>query len=228
MKIALLGKGQTGGRVLELHEGETTVFDTTNPVTSEKLKGHDVIISFLPGEAFRELIPTLLESGIPVVTGSTGFEWPSDISDRLIQKNISWVKAHNFSLGMNLMRHMIDSLSRASALFDDFKFTLHEVHHTKKIDAPSGTALSWAEWLNAPIDISSERTGDVVGDHSLTLETLSERITLRHEALIEKFSLKVPFGPLKKSMKASFQKDSAIFKLLLWIKYYATDLLEYL
>ncbi|MCO4793722.1 MAG: hypothetical protein KC493_08425, partial [Bacteriovoracaceae bacterium] len=181
-----------------------TVFDSKTSVTIEKLSGHDVIISFLPGDAFRELIPTLIESKIPVVTGSTGFDWPNDISDQLIKNKVSWVKAHNFSLGMNLMKQMIKSLTKATELFDEFNFKIHEVHHTKKVDAPSGTALSWAKWLNLPTDITSERTGDVVGDHQLTLETNTERMTIRHEALDRKIFAEGAIWASQKIIKKEF------------------------
>ncbi|TNF30530.1 MAG: hypothetical protein EP319_04790 [Deltaproteobacteria bacterium] len=206
MKIALLGKGKTGGKVAEIHSGELTVFDTSNVATVEKLKGHDVVISFLPGEPFRELIPVLIEAKIPVVTGSTGFEWPSDISDKLIENNVAWVKAHNFSLGMNLMKQMIMSLSKAAELFKEYKFHIHEVHHTKKLDAPSGTAISWSDWLGLPNEITSERTGDVVGDHMLTLETPTEKMTIRHEALDRKIFAEGALWAAEKTLEGYFPK----------------------
>lgn len=181
MKLALLGVGKTGGKVLERHPDATT-FNTANPPTVEKLKGHDVLISFLPGEAFKAYIPILVEAKIPVVTGSTGFEWPSDINDVLKKNNLAWIHATNFSLGMNLVHQMITTLSKAQALFSDAKFSIHEIHHTKKLDAPSGTALSWREWLAHECEITSAREGDVVGIHELTLSTQTEEIFLRHNA----------------------------------------------
>lgn len=182
MKIALLGKGKTGGKVLEKFPN-ATVFDSKHQPTCENLQGHDVIISFLPGEAFLQYIPLLIESKIPVVTGSTGFTWPKDIQQSLSNNNVAWIHATNFSLGMNLIRQMIGILSKAQDLFSDVEFKIHEIHHTKKLDAPSGTALSWKEWLKNDCQISSERTGDVVGTHELTMKTQNESIFLRHEAL---------------------------------------------
>lgn len=181
MKLALLGAGKTGSKVLQLYP-DATVFNTNNAPTVEKLKGHDVVISFLPGEAFSQLIPTLVESALPVVTGSTGFTWPADMDQILKQKNLTWIYASNFSLGMNLVRQMIGILSKAETLFNDVEFKIHEIHHTKKLDAPSGTALSWQEWLGSTCEISSERIGDIVGIHELTLNTSNEEIFLRHNA----------------------------------------------
>ncbi len=181
MKVALIGSGKTGSKVLEAHPS-ATVFNRSNVPTAQSLAGHDVIISFLPGDAFRELIPCLIETGIPVVTGSTGFKWPTTIDSDLKNKNVAWIHATNFSLGMNLVRQMIGILSKANALFDDADFKIHEIHHTKKLDAPSGTALSWQEWSGSNCEITSERTGDVIGIHELTLNTKNETIFLKHEA----------------------------------------------
>ena len=76
-KIALLGRGKTGSKVLEVNsQNSITVFHRENPPTYEKLKDHDVILSFLPGDAFLEMIPLLVETQKPVVTGSTGLSWP--------------------------------------------------------------------------------------------------------------------------------------------------------
>lgn len=188
MKIALLGKGKTGGKVIELINDNNlphtyTVFDRSNPMTVEQLRLHDVILSFLPGDAFVDNIEIIKTSGIPVVTGSTGFKW----TDELIQGlTAPWVYATNFSLGMNLVHEMINTLSKARNLFNDYSFSIHEVHHTKKLDAPSGTALTWKDWVNDEVEITSERTGDVIGDHILTFTTANEKITLRHEALDRK------------------------------------------
>ncbi len=189
MKIALLGKGKTGGKVLELlveKEIPHTVFDSTNTPTLEKLKAHDVVISFLSGDVFKSYVPLLIESKIPVVTGSTGMKWPDGFNDELKKKNLKWIYATNFSLGMNLVQQMILIMSQARNLFSDYKFTLNEIHHTKKLDAPSGTALSWKSWADHEMDITSERIGDVIGIHELVLKTDNEKITLKHEALDRK------------------------------------------
>ena len=184
MKLALIGKGKTGGKVLELNSPgiEITVFDRTNEPTFEKLTKCDVILSFLPGDAFAELIPVLLETKRPVVTGSTGFKWPENFDQTLREKNLTWIYATNFSLGVVVLKQLIERLNQVSHLFTEKTLSIHEVHHTKKLDAPSGTALSMKEWLKGDCEVTSERTGDVVGLHTLTLETPSEIIRLEHEA----------------------------------------------
>ena len=79
---------------------------------------------------------------------------------------------------------MINSIRGGLNLFPNAKLNIHEIHHTKKLDGPSGTALSWREWLGnkADINVTFERIGDVVGDHQLTIDAPNEKITLRHEA----------------------------------------------
>lgn len=182
MKIALLGKGKTGSKVLEIARGEIEVFDRLNAPTFEKLVKHDVIISFLPGEAFEALIPLLLETKKPVVTGSTGFKWPVNFDKTLQDKKLSWIHATNFSLGVVVLKQLIERLHEVSGLFTEKSLSIHEVHHTKKLDAPSGTALSMKEWLKEPCEMTSAREGDVVGLHTLTLETPGEVIRLEHSA----------------------------------------------
>ena len=181
MKIALLGKGKTGAEVLKL-EPNVTVFDSKEKPKLESLSGHDIIISFLPGHVFSEYIPLLIESKIPVITGSTGFDWPQDINKNLVHNKLSWIYAHNFSLGMNVVKKMIETLSKATKLFPDSTFKIHEIHHTKKHDAPSGTAISFEKWLGHKAEITSARTGDVIGEHELTFECDDEVITLNHSA----------------------------------------------
>ncbi|MFU8860421.1 MAG: dihydrodipicolinate reductase C-terminal domain-containing protein [Cyclonatronaceae bacterium] len=193
MKIALLGKGKTGRHIIELTESlpdhAVTVFDRDHRPAAALLKGHDCIISFLPGDAFQIYIPELIASGVPVVSGSTGFAWPGGrdaFSSMLAEKGHSWIHGSNFSLGMNLVCSMIDVMRDAEALLNDIRFDLHEVHHTSKKDSPSGTALAWKQRLGREVTITSERTGDVNGFHALTLATSYEKITLTHEALDRK------------------------------------------
>ncbi len=186
MKVALLGKGKTGGRVLELLIEKSiphTVFDSKNSPSLLKLKGHDVVISFLSGEVFFTYADLLIESKIPVVSGSTGVPWPLHFEKKL---SVPWIYATNFSLGMNLVQQMILIMKDAQKLLSSYSFSLHEIHHTKKLDSPSGTALSWKKWAGHEMEITSERIGDVPGIHEITLTTTTEKISLKHEALDRK------------------------------------------
>lgn len=183
MKVALLGTGKTGGKVVEIL-GETNVvqFNHANPLTIDKLQVCDVAISFLPGPALVENLDILIASGLPLASGSTGFDWPEDIDERLSKTGVAWITASNFSLGMNLIYGMIKILGKAPKLFDEYQFKLHEIHHIHKKDHPSGTALSWQEWLGQQADITSAREGDNPGEHKLTLITPYEDISLEHKS----------------------------------------------
>jgi len=181
MKIALLGTGKTGSKVFDIAK-DVIGFNSKNKPDRKKLQECDVLISFLAGDVFQDYIPLLIESEIPVITGSTGFEWPSDIDKILLDKKLTWIRSHNFSLGMNVVRLMIEKMSLLNQLFDDGTFSIHDIHHTHKKDSPSGTALSWKHWLGEDCAITAQRTGDVVGYHHLHFESSTENVKLIHEA----------------------------------------------
>lgn len=187
MRVGVLGKGKTGGKVIELLSERTDiefeVFDRSFPPTLERLKNLHGVISFLPGEQFVEIIDMLIKSQVVVISGSTGAPLPLDLHERLTQNQLTWVWASNFSLAMALVRLMLEDLSLASSLLKNPLFHIHEIHHTKKLDAPSGTALSWQHWLGVQAKMTSERTGDVIGFHRVEMSTRNERIALEHEAL---------------------------------------------
>ena len=184
MKIALLGKGKTGGKVLDLVR-DVEVFDRKNPPLFSSLKKHDVILSFLPGEAFSSLIPLLIETKIPVVTASTGFSWPSDIHSILLKKKIPWIYGSNFAMGMQLAFYLIEKIARKASVLKG-EFSIEETHHKNKLDAPSGTALHWKKLLGQhaeKMEITSNRKDDTVGIHKMVFKTKYEDLTVEHRAL---------------------------------------------
>ena len=132
MKIALLGKGKTGSKVLENKTHQIVAFDSINPPTFEKLKSFDLIISFLPGEVFKNFISLLIETKLPVVTGSTGFDWPENFDQKLKEKNLSWIYATNFSLGMALVKQILEKLSQAKKYFQLIKYLFTKFIISKK------------------------------------------------------------------------------------------------
>ncbi|MBO6792517.1 MAG: hypothetical protein JJ895_01310 [Balneolaceae bacterium] len=184
MKISVIGTGKTGSRVVEmLGDRLLDAFDESNPPSVEKLKKADAVIIFVPGDAVPKLLEMVLASGTPAAWGSTGFDWPADLNRKVQTMRTRWVLATNFSLGMNLIRKAIESMSAGADVLKQPEFSIHEVHHIHKQDAPSGTAISWKEWLNKPAEITSERVGDVNGIHELIIKTATEEITLKHDAL---------------------------------------------
>ncbi len=201
IKLALLGKGKTGSKVLDLFP-TATVFDSKNPPNLQNLKGHKVIISFLPGEIFKKYIPILIKCQIPVIVGSTGFKFPKNFDKKLKEQKILWVKSSNFAIGMLLIKPMIEELGKIKNLTDDYSFSLSEIHHTKKLDAPSGTAISWKEWLGEDLPIASIREGDELGTHKLVLKTPFEEITLIHKTLDRKIFAQGALLAAKKVLKS--------------------------
>ena len=181
MKVALLGAGKTGGEVAKIHSN-TVIFNSKNKPTLDSLRECDVVITFVPGDVFIDYIPLLMESKLPVVIGATGFVWDKKIVAQIKENELRWVHSHNFSLGMSIIKTLIETISRGSELLEETSFSIHDIHHTKKLDAPSGTALSWKKWLDKPVKITSERTGDVVGYYHLEMQTPNETIKLIHEA----------------------------------------------
>jgi|GEM_PF-159132 len=218
MKLALLGNGKTGRHAYSLAAATpgiaVTVFDRKRPPDRHSLAGNDIIISFLPGPAFLTYIPELVASRLPVVTGSTGFEWPGGraaFSTMLSGSGLQWIHASNFSLGMSLIHEMIQILGMAGTLYDEFAFSIHEIHHKNKKDAPSGTALSWSKWLGAPAEMTSGRTGDVVGEHYLTLTTPFECIQLHHSARDRKLFASGALWAARQVLRGHLPPDSGLF-----------------
>lgn len=181
-KFAVIGTGKTGGTVAEMLGEAAISFDEYNKPTPEKLSEADAAIIFVPGSAAEEIIEILLETDIPAVWGTTGYQWPADLPDRVKEAGNRWIIGSNFSLGMNLVRKSLNILGKGSEFLDQPKFHIHEVHHIHKQDAPSGTALSWEGWLGKEASISSDRQGDIKGIHELHLKTKGESIYLKHDA----------------------------------------------
>jgi len=184
MKIAVIGTGKTGGRVVDLLEDHQIVgpFDSKNKPTAKALREADAAVLFVPALAVEEIMEPLMEAGIPAAWGTTGYEWPKDLNARLKEKNIKWLQASNFSLGMNIVRRCLGVIGQSSKVLDQPSFHIHEVHHKHKQDAPSGTALSWQQWLGKEARITSERKGDIKGIHQLEVKTEGESIWLKHQA----------------------------------------------
>lgn len=184
MKFAVIGTGKTGGKVVEVLSEDQIVgpFDTSNKPTAKKLKSADTAILFVPGSSVDDLMEPLMEAGIPAAWGTTGYEWPDDLDRQLKEQNLKWLQASNFSLGMNIVRRCLSVIGQSSSVLNNPSFHIHEIHHKHKQDAPSGTAISWEEWLGKEAEITSERKGDIKGIHQLEVNTDTESIWLKHQA----------------------------------------------
>lgn len=184
MKVAVIGKGKTGGHLLPLIAPGDCIgpFGRTHPPTASNLASADIAILFVTGEVLLELIPTLLEAKKPLVIGATGHEWPPGLDAELKKRGLAWIHATNFSLGIQLFRQLIKTANRLQKSLPSFKAQLLDIHHTKKLDAPSGTAKSLAKWCEFPVEIEARREGDVVGFHELSLNFPQETLKISHDA----------------------------------------------
>ena len=190
MKIAILGNGKMGKRIGELAKinGDkiVAVSSSNRPAISIDLSVADVAIDFsTPSSAF-ENISHAINSGIPVVSGTTAWlEKMQDIEKLCIERNGAFLYASNFSLGMNIFFEINKKLAE---LMKNHKYEsqIHEIHHTEKLDSPSGTAIALAEQmeniLNTKSQITNDRINNVTGTHQITYSSSVDEIEIKHIA----------------------------------------------
>jgi 4-hydroxy-tetrahydrodipicolinate reductase len=149
----------------------------------EHLKHADIVVDFSAPQASVLFAEAAAREKKPIVIGTTGFDAAQMARIKNFAKRTAVFLSPNFSPGMNLLFYLAE---RAAAALPDYDAGIHEIHHTKKKDAPSGSALRLAEATRqgngraAPI--VSQRLGSVVGDHTLMLAGNQERIVLSHHA----------------------------------------------
>jgi len=181
---------QRGHTISYIHKGGS--FNT------DELKDVDVAIEFTQPDAARENIMNLLELRIPVVSGTTGWLEHKGDADAAAQANqVGFIYASNFSLGVNLFFVMNERLARLMSDHPEYVPTIHEIHHTGKKDAPSGTAITAAEgvlssydeltgWTmsgeEGKISISADRIDPYFGTHEVSYACSIDTISIKHEA----------------------------------------------
>jgi 4-hydroxy-tetrahydrodipicolinate reductase len=146
----------------------------------------DIAIDFSLGEAVPENLPQLAARGISVVVGATG--WQADearLRAEIERRGIGVVAAPNFAVGVNLFIALVERSAELWREQPAFGAWLHELHHSAKRDAPSGTALAIEAAMRAhgyahPIDVASTRAGSIPGTHTVGFDGAAETITLTH------------------------------------------------
>lgn len=206
MKLAIIGYGKMGKAIegLALTEGHEVVLriseDNAADLTEQNLSKADVAVEFTRPETAVDHLIICFRSGVPVVSGTTGW---LDALPRVLQEREQqaggFFYASNFSIGVNITFAVNQMLAR---LMDDqpvYEVKLEEIHHTQKLDAPSGTAITLAQdilevidrkvsWVNQAkcgeqeIPIVSKRIENVPGTHEIRYTSQVDTITLRHEA----------------------------------------------
>jgi 4-hydroxy-tetrahydrodipicolinate reductase len=183
MKIGVVGKGKTGQAVIDvLGRKAAEIFSSTRPLTPSLSKNLDALIVFVPADALKVILPQLIESGLPVVCGTTGFTWPSDLSTELKKKNLTWITGSNFSPGMNFMFAVASLIEKNRQFLGNPELNIHDLHHVHKKDSPSGTALKLQAALGGEAPIRAERIGEHPGLHELTISSELESLSFKHEA----------------------------------------------
>jgi 4-hydroxy-tetrahydrodipicolinate reductase len=206
MNIAIIGYGRMGHEIesIAVKRGHLVklIVDQVNEddLNSNNLKGIDVAIEFSsPSAAFSNICKCLLEK-IPVVSGTTGWlEKYNDAAEVCIRNKTAFIHSSNYSIGVNLLFRLNTELAEHMERYRNYNVSIEEIHHTKKLDAPSGTAITLAneivrhnskykKWCFAKdktkncIPIDSIREGEVPGTHIVKWDSEIDTITLRHEA----------------------------------------------
>ena len=200
MKIALLGYGKMGQVIERIAQqrGHEIVLKKDENNSYEGLSTADVAIDFSVPTAAVPNISNCFLANVPVISGTTGWmEHYDEMVALCIAKNGAFISSSNFSLGVNIFFEINEYLAKMMAKLDNYSIEMEEIHHTQKLDAPSGTAISLAKgviensnytnWtLEAPaknqIQIEAKRIGTVPGTHTVTYNSAVDSIEIKHTA----------------------------------------------
>lgn len=201
MKIALLGYGRMG-KAIEIvakargHEIVAKI-DKDNP--NDAINHADVAINFSIPSAAVNNITNALNHRVPVVCGTTGWlEQKLEIEQLCVDKNGAFLYASNFSLGVNIFFAINKKLAQMMEQHTQYTASLEEIHHTEKLDAPSGTAITLAEGILPHITqqswklveeagendlaITAKREAHVPGSHTVSYSSETDVISIEHIA----------------------------------------------
>lgn len=200
MKIGLFGYGKMGKMIEQIAQkrGHTIVAKVDVDTKKVDYPNMDVAIDFSTPDAAFDNITTCFEHGIPVISGTTG--WLSKYDDALnvckVKKG-AFIYASNFSLGVNVFFELNAHLAKMMSALDQYDVSMEEIHHTQKLDAPSGTAITLADGIientgysnwkldgtgDKTIPITSKRQGEVPGTHSIAYQSEVDAIEIKHTA----------------------------------------------
>ena len=200
MKIALLGYGKMGQVIERIAQqrGHEIVLKKDENNSYEGLSTADVAIDFSVPTAAVPNISNCFLANVPVISGTTGWlEHYDEMVALCIAKNGAFISSSNFSLGVNIFFEINEYLAKMMAKLDNYSIEMEEIHHTQKLDAPSGTAISLAKgviensnytnWtLDTPtenhIHIEAKRIGTVPGTHTVTYNSAVDSIEIKHTA----------------------------------------------
>ena len=149
MKIALLGYGRMGKEIekIALQRGHEIVIKTSGKEDYDITKANIAIDFSIPNSAFKN-ISNCINNQVPVISGTTGWLDKYDsVVELCNQKKGAFIYASNFSLGVNVFFELNKQLAKMMNTLNQYDISIEEIHHTKKLDAPSGTAITLAEGI---------------------------------------------------------------------------------
>ena len=191
MQLLILGKGKTGSLVADVarergHAVRSLDINDNqhaSALTAANLNGVDAVIDFTAPEAALENMRAVLTHGSRIVVGTTGWYAHLDEMKSLAQKSGALLYGTNFSMGVQKLFRLTADLAK----LEGYSFSIAETHHTSKLDAPSGTAITLREIIQAAnpgieIPITSHRVGDAKGEHVVTASSGTDTLEIRHDA----------------------------------------------
>lgn len=206
MKIAIIGYGKMGKTIEGLshrEDGEVVLkigIENLEDFTKVNLEEADVAIEFSRPEVAFENLKKCLEAGLPVVSGTTGWlEKKPEIEAICKANDGAFLYASNFSVGVNIFFAVNQYLAKLMNKHPEYDVEMEEVHHTQKLDAPSGTGITLAnqiienisrkeKWVNEAafaeneVSLVSKRIDKVPGTHSIFYESPIDTIEIKHTA----------------------------------------------
>ncbi len=201
MNIALLGYGKMGREIeqIAVQRGHSIVIKADID-TEYDVREADVAIDFSVPSSALSNITNCFTNNVPVISGTTG--WLDDIEKAVSlckEKNGAFIYASNFSLGVNIFFELNKTLAKLMNQLKQYNVRIEEIHHTQKLDAPSGTAITLADGIIENTDykkwrlvdenpdkmelpITAKRIEKVPGTHSILYESEVDRIKIKHTA----------------------------------------------
>lgn len=191
MLILVLGKGKTGSLVVEVARErghgvralDILENEHASALTAPNLAGVDVVIDFTAPEAAVENMRAVLSLGGRIVVGTTGwYKHLDELKALAAKRNAGLLYGTNFSIGVQKLFRLTAELAR----LEGYQFSIDETHHTSKVDAPSGTALTLKQIIQsvrpgAEVPIESHRVGDAKGEHIVRAMSEYDVLELRHD-----------------------------------------------
>lgn len=182
MKALLVGFGKMGRAI------EAVLFQRGHGVVGRVDRGGsipdsiaEVAFEFTTPDAAPAVVPELLSRGIPVVSGTTG--WDVEAARQIArERRVPFLHAPNFSIGIAVVRRAVASVAQDLAVFREFEPGIVERHHSAKKDAPSGTAKALAAEIGLDVPIVALRQGGQPGEHIVYFEGADESIEIVHRA----------------------------------------------